>query len=523
MPPAAPTQSDSVAVIGAGIGGLAAAIRLAAAGQAVTVFEAADAPGGKMRSFPSPAGPVDAGPTVLTLRGVFDDLFAAAGTRIEDHLRLIPQPVLARHFWSDGAQLDLLADPEASAAAIRAFAGPRAEAEFRAFQSHSAALMAAFDAPMIRALRPDALAAAGAALRAPALWPTLALGRSLAADLAHRFTDPRLRQLFGRYATYVGGAPDRSPAVLALVWQAEAAGVWAVEGGMNRLAQALEAVARALGVTFRYATPIARLELSGSRLAALITAAGARLPFHHAVFNGDPAALTDGLLGPAAQRALPRRAALPRSLSARVWAFAASVTGPDLSFHNVLFADDAAAEFGPIAAARHPVDPTIYICAQDRAAGRPSGPERFEFILNAPALPHAQTDPKEAETCRQMTFTRLARFGLSFDPWPELPALTTSQGFADRFPGSRGAIYGRSPHGSMASFLRPTARTRIPGLYLAGGGAHPGAGVPMAALSGRNAAHAILQDRASTSRFRRTVTPGGMSMASARTGSAPSR
>ena len=529
MPRSSPATEDPVAIIGAGIGGLAAAIRLAAAGQSVTVFEAAEAPGGKMRSLPSCAGPVDAGPTVLTLRGVFDALFAAAGTRLEDHLRLIPQPLLARHFWSDGAQLDLYADPEASTNAIRAFAGPLAAIEFQSFQAHSAALMAAFDGSMMRAARPQALAAAGAALRNPALWPALMTGRSLAADLARRFTDPRLRQLFGRYATYVGGAPDRSPAVLALIWQAEAAGVWAVAGGMHRLAQALEGLARAQGAAFRYRTPIARFEAADGRLSALITTQGERVPCRRAVFNGDPAALADGFLGADAARALPRRAAHPRSLSARVWSFAARVTGPDLTLHNVLFADDPAAEFGPIAGGRHPVDPTIYICAQDRAEHRPEGSERFEFILNAPALCHAggaeraEPDPKEAERCSQMTFNRLARFGLTFDPLPGPAALTMPEDFAARFPGSRGALYGRSPQGSLASFLRPTARTRMPGLYLAGGGAHPGAGVPMAALSGQHAAEAILADRVSTSRSRPTATPGGMSMASATTERAPSR
>ena len=109
-----------VAIVGAGIGGLAAALRLATSGCAVTVVEAQAAPGGKMRTFPSVAGQVDAGPTVLTMRPVFEALFAAAGERLEDHLTLTPLPILARHYWQDGATLDLMADRDQSAANIAA-------------------------------------------------------------------------------------------------------------------------------------------------------------------------------------------------------------------------------------------------------------------------------------------------------------------------------------------------------------------------------------------------------------------
>jgi 1-hydroxycarotenoid 3,4-desaturase len=117
---------NRVVVVGAGIAGLAAAVRLAHAGLSVTVLERHAGPGGKMRALPSEAGPVDAGPTVLTLRGVFDALFASIGERLEDHIELVPQEILARHFWPDGSALDLFADETRSRAAIHAFAGARA-------------------------------------------------------------------------------------------------------------------------------------------------------------------------------------------------------------------------------------------------------------------------------------------------------------------------------------------------------------------------------------------------------------
>lgn len=510
-----------VIVIGAGMGGLSAAIRLALGGLSVTVIETQAGPGGKMRSLPSIAGPVDAGPTVLTLRSVFDALFEAAGERLDDHLHLIPQPVLARHWWLDGSTLDLFTDPEASAAAIATLAGPKAEAQFRRFNALSAQLYCAFDTPMMQAAKPQLGAIAWNALRAPRAWPALQPGLSLGRHLARSFDDPRLRQLFGRYATYVGGAPHLSPAVLALIWQAEARGVWGVEGGMHRLAAALAALAERQGVTLEYGRSVRRIERQSGRVSGVALSDGRVLKCDAVVFNGDPAGLLAGLLGNGAQQALPPSAAHPRSLSAWVWAFAATPSGADLTHHNVFFTSDPAREFGPIARGQMPDEATLYVCAQDRHHGTPTGPERFEIIMNAPAKTGEPSG--EIAQCRARTFPQLARFGLSFDQPPPDTALTTPAGFAALHPGSQGALYGRSPQGALASFQRPGARTRLPGLYLAGGGAHPGAGVPMAALSGKHAAEAILSDLTLASPSRLTDMPGGMSMASRTTGRAPSR
>ncbi len=518
---------DRVVVIGAGIGGLSAALRLAAGGRAVTVVEAAEAPGGKMRTLPSVAGPVDAGPTVLTMRGVFDDLFAAAGARLEDHVRLIPQPVLARHWWPDGSTLDLFPDIEANAQAIAAFAGPREARAYRRFEARTLALWQAFDAPVMRAPRPNLAGIVRATLATPAAWPWLLPGRTLAGALAGTFRDPRLRQLFGRYATYVGGMPHRVPAVLGLVWQAEAAGVWAVEGGMHALARAVAALAEARGVTFRYGCAATRIARQGGRAAAVTLADGSVLPAQDVVFNGDPAALTAGLLGEAVRTAVPRAAVHPRSLSAWVWSFAARVAsepagGRALVHHNVFFTADPRDEFGPIERGAMPEAPTLYICAEDRAGGHaPAGAERFEIIVNAPA--GAAATASEAETCLTRTFPTLARFGLTFDPVPGPQALTRPADFARLFPASQGSLYGRSPEGALASFRRPAARTTLPGLWLCGGGAHPGAGVPMAALSGRHAAEGILNARISRSMSRRTDTPGGISTGSRTRAPTPSR
>lgn len=506
-------RGRDVLIVGAGIGGLAAAARLAHAGLRVTVVERAATSGGKMRSLPSPAGPVDAGPTVLTLRSVLDDLFSSLGERLDAHLGLIRQPLIARHFWPDGSQLDLFDTEPETHAALRAFGGARAVAQFQTFCDRARGLFEAFDEPMMQAANPSLTALAAQTLRNPGLLVRMAPHRSLATLLDRTFDDPRLAQLFGRYATYVGASPYRAPALLSLVWQAEYAGVWKIAGGMHQLARALETIARARGAQFRHNAHVARINITDGGAQGVTLADGTTLRADRVLFNGDPRALATGALGSGAIPAGGQSARRRRSLSAQVWAFAARVRGPELAHHNVFFRADPRPEFEALSRGALVPDPTLYICAMDR--GGPAPPpdlERFEIIANAPPLPAPDQEPDQ---CRTRCFDTLARAGLNFAPMPGPQSLTTPRGFESLFPASQGALYGQSPEALMAAFQRPKARSPVPGLYLAGGGAHPGAGVPMAMLSARHAVEAILKDRTSPSPCRQTATPGGTSTASA--------
>jgi 1-hydroxycarotenoid 3,4-desaturase len=513
-------KADRVIVIGSGIGGLSAALRLAHRGFDVTVLERHATPGGKMRQING----VDAGPTVLTMRDVFDALFDSVGENLGDHVKLIPQDILARHWWPDSGPLDLFPDRRKSAEAVGAFAGSKARSEFLTFANRAARLFKGFQAPMMHNARPRLGALAAHVLRHPRLMLDMAPGQTLKHLLNSSFTDPKLRQLFGRYATYVGGAPDRSPALLSLIWEAEAQGVWCVKGGMHALAQALADLLVTKGGTLRTNAHVHRIKTDSDGVTGVTLEAGETLSADHIIFNGDPRALALGLLGDDPRPVADITTRRARSHSANVWSFRAAPSDLPLVHHNVFFSDPAQNEFSDIARGDIPTNPTLYLCAEDRGQGMPHPTqERFEIIMNAPSLTDRSARPEDYDTCHTRTFPALRRFGLHFSPEPGPESLTMATDFDALFPGSAGSLYGQTPHGMTAALERPMARTRIRGLYLAGGGTHPGAGVPMAALSGRHAAEAILKDRTSTSKSRQMGTPGGTLTGSATTASALSR
>jgi 1-hydroxycarotenoid 3,4-desaturase len=505
-------------VVGAGIGGLAAAVDLASRGAAVTVVERAERAGGKMREVVAGGQPIDAGPTVFTMRWVFDELLQAAGTSLDEHLVLRPLDVLARHAWNAEATLDLFADAARSAEAIGDFAGPTAARGFLDFTTRARDVYATLESTFLRKQKggPLALARRAGLTGLPALW-RISPFATLWHALGTHFRDPRLRQLFGRYATYCGSSPYLSPATLMLVAHVEQQGVWTVDGGMYRIVDALVRIAEARGVVFRMGSDVAEVLTANGRASGVRIASGEHIAADAVVVNADAAAVAQGLLGAAISGAVPPAPVASRSLSALTWAISTSTSGFSLARHNVFFSADYAAEFAAIfRSGELPGAPTVYVCAQDRDGtdgGVSPVRERMLCIVNAPANGDTRRfSPLEIEQCEERTFSLLARCGLALQRDSRNTAITTPAEFAAMFPATGGALYGRASHGWRASFQRPGARTRIPGLYLAGGSTHPGPGVPMAALSGRMAAASALSDLASTRRSSRVAMPGGTSM-----------
>jgi 1-hydroxycarotenoid 3,4-desaturase len=489
-----------VIIAGAGVGGLVAAVDLAARGVPVAIVEKEAAVGGKMRQVRPNGRGIDAGPTVFTLRAVFDELFDHAGTSTDSELTLTKLDVLARHAWDgDPARLDLFADRERSADAIGAFAG-KAEADgFRAFAGETERIFNTLHGSFMRAPRPSpvGLAMNVGLLNIGQLLATKPF-RTLWSSLGSHFRDARLRQLFGRYATYCGSSPFEAPATLMLIAHAELMGVWTLKGGMHALATTLAALAQRKGATMRLGAGVEEIIAEGARTSGVRLTTGEMLPASAVIWNGDVSALGAGLVGDAARTAAPITPAHRRSLSAVTWCIDTHTEGFPLTRHNVFFSRDYPGEFADIFGKRRPpAAPTVYVCAQDRGDDALSnGPDRLLCLVNAPAdgdaRPLAEADVRAAA---EGGFSLMERCGLRIDRSGGDGVVTTPTDFERLFPASGGALYGPASHGWMASFQRSGSRTKVPGLYLAGGSVHPAPGVPMAAISGRLAAAAVMEDR----------------------------
>jgi len=505
-----------VVVVGAGMAGLVAALRLAHQGLQVTVIERSQVAGGKVRAQEIHGQFIDAGPTVFTMKWVFSELMESVGTDLDRELKLSQLPVIGRHFWDDGSALDLFADVKASEAAVEQFAGADEAERFRKFCAMTQALYKHLEAPFIRSQVKNlprfmlSLGPKGLALLA-GVGPT----RTMWDSLGRHFSDPRLRQLFGRYATYCGSSPWQAPATLNLIAQVEMDGVWSVQGGMTALAQCLVRLCKQFGVQFRYDTECQEVLVKDGKAVGVLLPDAEVVPADVVIFNGDAAALRQGLLGKKACSAVPARAG-QRSLSAVTWCVRARTRGIRLDRHNLFFGRQYATEFNDIFThKRLPEDPTLYVCAQDRGAGQDvDGPERMLCLVNAPAVgdkDDVALAPEFLARLQERSFRRAKDCGLEIELDTDQMVRTTPRQFHQRFPGTGGALYGQATHGWLSIFSRPGSVSLIPGLYLAGGSVHPGPGVPMAAMSGRLVAAAVMENLGLTKQFRMEGTSGGMS------------
>ncbi|SDX79094.1 phytoene desaturase [Modestobacter sp. DSM 44400] len=484
-----------VVVVGAGLGGLAAAARLAATGHAVTVLEQAPQVGGKLGWYARDGHGFDTGPSLITLPQVLEELFAATGAPLSDVLELRRLDTAVGYRFADGIRLSMPGRLDAVPAALDDALGGGAGAQWSALLERAATMWGVTEEPFLR----SPLAGPATLLRLArdaSDLATIAPWLSLRQLGARYLTDPRLRMLLDRYATYSGSDPRRTPAALATVPYAEQAfGSWYVPGGLRRLVEAVAARAVQRGATLRTDAPVVEVLLSGGRAAGVRLADGERVPADVVVCNADAAALYRDLL-PAQAPVRRARAALRRvtpSSSGFVLLLALRGRTPGLAHHTVLFPADYDAEFDALFGTRthrpHPVaDPAVYVSAPDDPATRPDAHSESCFVLvNAPRHDPGRgvdwTAPGLADRHADAVLATMARRGLDVRDRMRWRVVRTPADLARETGSVGGSIYGTSSNGARAAFLRPGNAAALPGLFLVGGSAHPGGGLPLVTLS----------------------------------------
>ncbi len=495
-----------VIIVGAGMGGLAAAIRLAAAGVRVTLFEQGERVGGKMNRWDAAGWTFDTGPSLLTMPWALRDLFSAAGREMEAELPLDPVDPICHYRFADGSHLDVTSDTARMAANIAALSPPDVPAFFR-FLAYAGDLYAVAGAPFLNGDIDGFLHRESASARFPyGFRPRdllkIAAPRAMHGAVSRFFRDPRLRQVFDRYATYNGSSPYRAPAAFCLIPFVElTSGAWHPRGGMYRVAAALERLARELGVLIHTHTRVAEITVRSGAAIGVRLADGERVAADAVISNVDVLTTYDLLLPDDAPGVWRERRALHArepSSSGFLLLLGTSRTFPDLPHHTVFFSADYRAEFADIVERRVPPGaPTIYVCratATDPTAA-PAGCDNLFVMVNVPCLDNQTHWSTFWPTYRDHVLETLARRGLDLSGAITVESVWTPETLRDRYGAHRGAIYGFASNSPRAAFLRPPNRAKaIRGLYFAGGSTHPGGGVPLALLSGTIAAEMVLRD-----------------------------
>lgn len=494
-------ENRRVAVIGGGLGALSGAIRLAQFGFSVQLFEKNPKIGGKVNEVMLDGYRFDTGASLLTMPFVIDELFDVAGFKRSDYLDFVPIDPICRYFFPDGSVMDASADQEKMKTAIAQLSPSDVEGYERflkyAERIHELTAEIFMFTPIHefrKLMRPRYLRTL---FRLHHIDPF----RTVHERVSRFFSDPRLVQLFDRYATYNGSDPFQAPATLNIIPYVEyGLGGFYIKGGIYRLVDALETVARERGVQIQTSAKVERICHHRNRHVTGVQVNGETIDADYVLCGADAVVAHHELIdGHQHQRKKLNR--LEPSLSGMVFLWGVKAKHPALAHHNIVFSGDYRTEFRQIFEHQQvPDDPTIYVAITSKTdtAHAPTGAENWFVLLNMPYLVPGQVWEQEKSRIRRVVLDKLKRLGFDIADRIAVERVYTPEDFSELYASNKGSIYGVSSNSKTTAFKRLPNRSRLlKGLYFAGGSVHPGGGIPLVMLSGKMAATLIAEDHAS--------------------------
>lgn len=482
-----------IAIVGAGIGGLAAAVKLAALGHHVEIFEGSSFVGGKCRTETIGGYSFDLGPSLFTLPAVYRDLFLKTGKPLEEELELLALDPAFEYRFADGATFVYRGSRGALTESITDAFGATAAHQWQRLLDRGGEMWRVSREPFIQSpiapllsmmrrkgvLRDTRIIAPHRTLRS--------LGRSIVSE-------PHLRMLIDRYATYTGSDPRKAPSALLTIPYIETTfGAWHIKGGVGSLSLALARRAETLGVTMHLSTEVRTIETSSNAVSGVRLTNGDFYPAEIVISNADATHTFNALLD--APRQAAKLAKAPPSLSGFVLLLGLRGRTPGLGHNTVLFPTDYDAEFDALfgSSPRLIDDPTIYICSPDDAAMRPHADSESWFVLvNTPGTTFVDWSNHETvERYKDHVIDLIEQRGMTVRDRIEVCEVRTPADFEreNRAPG--GGIYGKAGNSRTAALSRTQNGTHIRGLYSVGGSVHPGGGLPMVGIGAEIVCKAI--------------------------------
>ena len=496
---------SKIVVIGAGIGGMSAAARLAKAGHDVSIYEASDRSGGKCRTEWIGKYAFDTGPSLLTLPAVFKDLFLKTGGHLQHQLELTPVNPAFDYRFHDGTQVTFEnLSHHQTLQNIEAAFGPTARDEWRKLMKRAAKMWDTSREAFIE----SELTSIASLFKRPSFIGdlfTIAPWKSLRQLTSEITKDSHLRYIIDRYATYTGSDPRLAPAVLlSIAFVEESFGAWHISGGVGKLSEALEERCRKVGVTFHFDSEVSEILQDGKKATGIQLRSGENIVADIVISNSDAANTYNYLLPTNLRATRKARKSLEKSQSSLAGFSLLLGLRPDesaqrLNHHTVLFPENYEDEFDAIFTRNEPVpNPTIYICApDDKAMVKTEGHESWFVLVNAPR--HSVTgdgfdwsNEKFSQSYAAKIIDAIEARGISVRSRLEVMEIRTPLDLQNAVLAPGGSIYGSSSNGARSAFLRAKNRSPLKNLYCVGGSAHPGGGLPLVGISGEIVANAIV-------------------------------